>query len=255
MINPVYEYQYNFDQFEDLILMNNDEWKTYSFLDHPVPRVSEILSTVTDNSFLIDWSSKLGRKSIEIRNNALVVGTATHERIESFLLYKKGIRFGKPLETFRMAEQCDNAYNSFITWYQMMENCGFEFKVYAIEKSFSCPWYGGTTDCILGIKRDNKERIYIVDFKTSKSISINYWLQVYSYYYALMYNKYVLNDNTIPNINGLAIIRVSKDSKHRYEWKHFEFDNPNHYDFFNVLKSSFHNMIEWYYSWIQLRGF
>lgn len=254
MVNPIYNYDLEFNQFEDIALINNDNWKTYNFLGHPVPRVSEILSVTGDNSYLIDWSSRFGKKSIEIRDNALAVGSATHERIENYLLYGKGIRSGKPFENFHMAEQCENAFNSFLSWYNTITNVGFKMNVYAIEKSFSCPWYGGTTDCILGLRRKNKEQIYIVDFKTSKSISITYWLQVYAYYYALMYNKYVFNDNTIPNIDGLAILRVCKDSKYKYEWKYLNFHNQDDAKILDIISRSFYNMIEWYYSWIQMKG-
>ena len=252
MVNPIYYYDIDFSQFEDIALLNNDSWKTYTFFNRPVPRVSDILSMTSDNGYLVDWASRVGKKSIEIRDNALAVGTAVHERVERYLTTGNGTRLGKPFENFRLAEQTENAYQSFLTWYRSMKDYGFTFKVHAIEKSFSCPWYGGTTDCILELKRNQLDKIYIVDFKTSKSISITYWLQVYAYYYALMYNKYVLGDSTIPEIDGLAILRLCKDSNHKYEWRYLDFKtNQSEID---IIAKSFYNMIEWYYSWMQLKG-
>ena len=67
MVNPIYYYDIDFSQFEDIALLDNDSWKTYTFFNRPVPRVSDILSMTSDNGYLVDWASRVGKKSIEIR--------------------------------------------------------------------------------------------------------------------------------------------------------------------------------------------
>ena len=249
-MNPIYFYDFEPSYLNDIDTdcLDMYNWKTYKFEGKPVPRMSEILSVTTDNSKLIDWAGKVGYKYKQIKQNALDIGTAVHERIENYLLYNKGIRFSNDTVDYKLAVKIENAYTGFLNWYEDMKRKGIKLRIYGIEKEITCPWFGGTTDCIIGLEKDGKENVYILDFKTSKSISINYYLQTYGYYWGIMYNKYCLGKYTeIPDIDGLAILRVDKDTKGRFEFRTIEFRNPECYTDTTNLHNAFKAMINWFY--------
>ena len=75
-------------------------------------------------------------------------------------------------------------------------------EVVGLEITVVCPWYGGTIDGIFKING----LYYIVDFKTSKSISYQYLIQTAAYMW-IINNGYCPE---LPNIDGIGIIRVDK---------------------------------------------
>ena len=256
MINPIYFTYYDLNCLNDInYLGRKSSWKTYDFQGEPIPRVSDILDLTCDSSWLIKWAMN-NRKARAIKRQALSVGTVVHSRIENFL--RDGIDIQNDYTTldYESALQVDNAVRAFKNWYEYTtKNLHKKLNIYAMERLIVTPWFGGTTDCLIGITDQyGKLKNYVLDFKTSKAISPNYFLQTYSYFWGLMYEKYVIGNHMIPDFDGLAILRVSKDkSIGEYEYRTIEFEYPDSINDVLNLKQAFENMIHWYYSYLNIK--
>ena len=104
---------------------------------------------------------------------------------------------GKPLLSFVLelgaftrfvAKSVYNCFENFKLWEKRLYNLGGKIdEIIGLEVPVTCPWYGGTIDCIARING----AVYIIDFKTSKQISAEYLLQVTAY-------MWIINNNYAP---------------------------------------------------------
>ena len=232
---------------EDLIddLLNEDDyfeisknWKTYYFNGYPVPRVSEILSKIIHEEFLLQWANSLGykRKSYtKERDSSAMKGTYTHELIEQFL-HSKYVKtdFNDIPTEHRFAVY--NAYNSFISWYNMV-NENMPFRVLETEKQLVCPYFGGTLDCLAEIDG----RIYIIDFKTSNHITYKYFLQLAAYKY-MIENYY-----NIPITGGVLILWLNKKDI-QYKDYVLDMNNIEHRNIMDQNTNTFLSLVYSYYN-------
>ena len=80
----------------DNITVNpNIETKKYFYNGQPVPRVTEIISEMLHEEYLMKWANSLGYKHKNYnkeRESAANIGTETHKIIERFLKGEKIIR-------------------------------------------------------------------------------------------------------------------------------------------------------------------
>lgn len=219
-----------------------NKWDHYIFNGIGVPRVSDILSSTISKDYLKTWAAKLGKMYEYESNRILDTGSMAHEMIEDFLL--KG--YIKDSYNYPNADsiQAHKAYENFIAFWNDMKSKGYTINVLFIEKVLTCPYYGGTCDCIAEIiKPDGTKGNYILDFKTSKTIDFSYFLQTILYQDAVNYN--ILNGNTeLPHIDGVGVIRVDKD-KSKYEY--MIADNGEDFTFLNSVREAAINMVNWYY--------
>lgn len=258
MINPIsFDYSYNMPKQDNLydalvlegIINKKDKWETYIYKDSPIPRVSEILKTTIGKDYLMKWALKLGAEDYTRESNmTLYTGTIVHEMIEHFLTTgkKKEINY----RSYSVMKHTEMAYNNFISWYRDMINKGYTISPIVIEKPVTCPWYGGTIDCILSVTDPNNiTKIYLSDFKTSKSLSIDYLLQTYAYYWAIEWNRHFNYNETDLNINidGICIIRIDKE-KSNHEILVVNKEDKR----FTDIAYGFSSMVNWYYHIINL---
>ena len=205
-------------ELSDIFLLDTiDEtyrMKHFDYYDYQgigVPRVTHILDQCINKEFLIAWAAKLGKQQYFYeKNKATTIGSRTHELIEEFLTTG---RFAENI-FYKIAPSLKKnvsiAFDNFKEWMNDLANHGYFISdIIAMEKQITCPYFGGTIDCICRING----KVYIVDFKTSKKISPEYLLQVCAYMWVCN-SGYVEN---IPRIDGVGIIRVDKESKHKYE--------------------------------------
>lgn len=208
--SPVIDIGTLYDIFTDMDIDDNyreKKFTTYNFNGIPVPRVSEILKECIGKEALMFWAAKLGTKSMFFeKSKAQTIGTKTHERIEHFLLYGEDLKDN----TFNYSKYINIAYNNFKEWLKYINFKGiFIEEIIAVEVPISCPYYGGTIDCIARING----KVYIIDFKTSKQISFEYFLQTSAYMWAV--NNGFCPD--LPHIDGIGIIRIDKEFKGMFE--------------------------------------
>lgn len=237
--------------FLDALLDKQEKWSQYTHNKLNVPRVSEILDTCIGKSYLQNWAATLGEDFEKEKHKILNTGTYAHILIEDYLTYGYIRDCNKEFNKPHYPEQSTQCYYNFLTWWHNMIEQNFKIDVLEIEKTVTCPLYGGTADLIARIK-DPTGLVgnYVLDFKSSKSISIDYFYQTIMYKNAIEYNNSIesnLNSINPLQIDGVGIIRCDK-FKNSYEY--LIINQQKDPDFINSLNISVSNMITWYYNQI-----
>lgn len=189
-----------------------------------VPRVTEIISKMISEEYLLYWANSLGfkhqgyKKTVEAAAN---IGSETHDLINKFLL---GEQFNS-----------DNIpYLGFRKWWIDVTSSN-NVKIIGTEQELTCEYFGGTYDLLLEING----LLYIVDFKTSNYMSYKYFLQLSAYKYMLELKGY--------NIAGCIILKLNK-SKIEYEEYPLIFSNQQHKDFMDRCTHTFLSLTYGYYN-------
>ena len=223
-------------------------WNVYENNEINVPRVTHIIKTCTDQSGLIEWAAKVGYKKQEYyRNKATDIGTAVHELIDRYLLwyvspdsYHTEFKVDYYEYPDDQRESIFNALENFKYFCDKLKANGTPIeRVLFLEEIVTCPWFGGTVDAIITINGAN----YLVDFKTSKSISPEYLIQASAYMWAIN-NGYASH---IPHIDGIGIIRVSKQSLNTVEELFYNDFNPMHNKIIRNYQDCFLAYVNAYY--------
>lgn len=220
----------------------NKYFDYYDYKGIGVPRVTRILDQCVNKEFLIQWAAKLGKqKYFYEKNKATTIGSRTHELIEEYLTtgrFNENIFYKIPPS---LKKNVSIAFNNFKEWMNGLANNGFFISdIIAMEKVVTCPYFGGTVDCICRING----KVYLVDFKTSKKISPEYLLQVAAYTW-IINSGYVEN---LPKIDGIGIIRVDKETKGKYEDLFLNFNIPWQFDIINKFTRDFGVLLNSYYT-------
>lgn len=207
----------------------------YKYNGLSIPRVTNILSSMLHEDYLMGWANSLGwkrqsyKKTLEI---AASKGTFVHDSIENFMQNGISPDFNKVSPDVR--QEVSNAYNSFLLWWEVISQNDIEIVMQ--EQALICPYFGGTLDLLLSINGN----MYLFDFKTSNSPSYKYFIQLSIYRYML---------KTIYNIDlaGLGIIMLDKKSIHFEEIMAF---TTNEFDlsFINACQETFLSLVYAYYN-------
>lgn len=201
---------------------NSSELTYYDYKGTMVPRVSLILDKAIGNKGLVDWAGRVGyNKMVNIRESSLAIGSIVHEMIEYNLKYDqdKEVNFSDYNLSPQDMEAVDCAYTNYKLWKRNLYSTGHAInEIVAVELPVSCPWYGGTIDCIMRINNG----LYLVDFKTSKSISQNYLYQICSYAWLVNCGYTHIKEY----LTGLGILRFDKTCKGVYEEYFLSFYDP-----------------------------
>lgn len=250
--NPVYIYNYNGDRFDisnqpkiDNVNLNDlvnsltrtgKAFERYMFNGVYVPRVTSILDYCKGNiEYLNKWAAKLGDKYPTESENNLYVGSKVHNAIEKFLsshveIDTKDIR--------RCKDDILTSYNNFRIWYdKVIFNTGRPIELYVSEMPIISPYFGGTLDAILKIG----DKMFLVDFKTSKSISTEYFIQICAY-------KWIIDNYypDLPKLDGLGVLRFDKKIKNCYQCVFLEIDKD--IDYITMCQQTFGVALNMFYS-------
>lgn len=199
----------------DIELYNAFDTSPYVNNGIHVPRVTEILSKMLSEDYLMYWAQKMGRygKDIDdLRDSAADKGTIIHSFCEEFLRYRCLPDFSTVPTQYR--KQCMNAFYGFMLWIDNI-NQNYHWKPIMIEHPLVCDLYGGTCDAVLEIGGKN----YLIDFKSSNQMSFKYTLQL-SAYWDVLINKYGLD------IAGCCVLRFNKYKKDHPEEMMFNLEDP-----------------------------
>lgn len=145
-----------------------------------VPSVTQIIGLINKPQ-LVQWAYNLalkGENYREVSKEAAHIGTVVHDNIAGLLCKALG-------EPDRIVppgieeedEEARNSYNAFLKWYEDAETGK---KIPLLSESslvHEQEGYGGTLDAVFNIDGDR----YLVDFKTSKAIYDEYWIQLAAY--------------------------------------------------------------------------
>jgi len=220
--------------------IKEDEAK-YFYNGIGVPRVTEILSSMLHEEYLMQWANRIGlyrkKKYEDERDRAAFIGTNVHECIEKYLKCNNYdiMNIDELSKDKVVINSINNGAKSFILWYdEIIRNNQFE--IIAQEQSLSCQWFGGTYDMLCKING----KIYLVDFKTSNHISYKYFLQLAAYRYMIFLNLGI-------NIDGCIILQVDK-KQIAFEEYVLDFSIKDHYDFIEQCFTTFLSLIYAYYN-------
>lgn len=240
-------------RLQDIFLLDNisDEYRsknfdTYKFNGIPVPRVSNILKECISKEFLISWAARLGTQQYMIeKNKATTIGTRVHEMIENYLLTGNDLNLSYKIVP-NYIKSVNIAYNNFKLWVDNINNLGYKIeKILATEQEVTCPYYGGTIDCIMKING----AIYIIDFKTSKQISYEYIIQTCAY-------MWLINNGFFPeisHIDGVGIIRVDKEKEGKFEDLFLNEHIPYQKEIIDQYIRGFGSLLNSYYNNINMK--
>ena len=199
----------------------------YTYNGSKVPRVTQIIHKMTPNEALIRWANSLGFKHqhyTTVLNEAATYGTNTHSAIEHILKEEE-----EP-------EHANVKYSvdAFKAWWQTINKSNV-IRILGQEQTLVCEYFGGTYDLLLEINGVP----YLVDFKTSNSVSYRYYLQLAAYSYMLKLQGI--------NIGGVIILQLSKTSPSYNEYVLDLINNPNHRAYFDLCEKTFLSLVYSYY--------
>jgi len=190
-----------------------------------VPRVTEIISKMIHEDYIVSWANGLGFKHksySKTLKSAADYGTFAHTSIELFLK-------GEPITGYSI-----NPVEGFKKWWSIVNQTN-EVKIIGQEFKLVCSWFGGTYDLLLSIN----DKIYLVDFKTSNHLSYKYCLQLAAY-------NYMLKLGNIANISGIIILQLSKTEPGFNEF-FLDFSNKEDLDYFQFCEKTFLSLAYSYY--------
>lgn len=214
----------------------------YFYDGHAVPRVTEILSSMLHEDYLMTWANNIGLyqriKYSESMEKSSNIGTYSHELVEQYINKQMYDINHYNIRDFSIIKAVTNCVESFKLWYtQVFSNN--DVQVIGMEEKLSCAWFGGTYDALLSI---NGKR-YLVDFKTSNHISYKYFLQIAAY-------KYMLSLNGI-EIDGALILQLNKKKPEFNEYI-VDFSNDTHKEFIDNCTECFFSLVYAYFNRLQI---
>lgn len=175
-----------------------------------VPGTTTVIGRFKESGALIYWAYNRGKEGLELyesRDKAAELGTLVHEMVEAY------IRKDDPLVlTVNLSEEdlrkAMSAFQAFEEWFT-----GNKFVVLAQEIQLVSEKYqhGGTPDAIA---RDGKDRICLLDWKTSDGVYVDHLAQLGSY--KILWNE---NNPDMQLTGGSHLCRFAKqygDFAHHY---------------------------------------
>lgn len=208
----------------------------YLYNGNIVPRVTEILSSMLHEDYLMKWSNSIGlykhQKYEEVLENSSSIGSYTHNAIENFLT--NNIILDIETIPIQYRYKVGNAFNSFLEWWDIVSKNN-NVKVLMTETKLVCKYFGGTLDLLVEING----KIYLVDFKTSNHPSYKYFLQLSGY-------RYMLREVKGINVDGCIILMLDKTS-YSFREMFLNFDDINHLSYINQCEETFLSLVYAYY--------
>lgn len=205
----------------------------YKYNGFPIPRVTELLSLMLHEDYLMTWSNAIGlykhKKYEDTLNEAADIGGQVHGLIEEYL-QNGGLT--NNIETYR--REVSNAFKSFQSWWGVIQQ-----NVYRIiyqEYELTCPYFGGTLDMLIEINGKK----YLVDFKTSNHISYKYFLQLAAY-------RYILRTEHSIEVDGCIILQLDKKTCKFTEYV-LDFSNLEQLTYIDNCERAFLSLVYAYFN-------
>ena len=165
----------------------------------PVPSVTTVLDKTSDKTALIAWRKRVGEQEANrVSKESAGLGTKVHNAIEKYILGET-VEFGTNMVSVMAKKMSDLVINEGFTNID---------EVWGTEIGLIAPGlYAGTTDCV-GIHKGEEA---IIDFKTSKKIKKEEWIE--DYYLQCCAYAMAHNEMYDTNIKKGVILMVSRDNK------------------------------------------
>lgn len=205
--------------------------------DSNLKRVTKILDEI-NNPYIIQWANSLGFRHLSYTrelNKYAELGTKVHNEIED-ILHRVNCPF------YFTHYETPGAY-AFYTWLDNKKKQGLKLKVLDIEKSIIGKYFCGTLDCIMQIGGET----YLIDFKTSSSISYKYYMQLCAYRYLLILMGYKYH------IDKMMILQVDKYNPDKF--KEYIIDCKTDYDKIELITKAFLELVLLSYKLDEVRNY
>lgn len=221
----------DFDPTEYPVALSNE----YSIEGRYVPRVTEILSAMLHEDYLMEWSNKIGlyrhEKYKDVLSQSADIGTYVHDSVENYI--STGVKVDLDNIPYAYKDKVNNAFNSFLKWWTIITLNNYN--VLAMEEVLVCKYFGGKLDLLLEVNG----KTYLVDFKTSNYSSYKHFLQLSAY-------RYMLRETKGIELDGCMILMLDKKSYNFTELL-LDFSNPDHLMYINQCEETFLSLVYAYY--------
>jgi hypothetical protein len=198
-----------------------------------IPGTNDIVRLWGNKRALMRWHNLQGLKGIDTEedNSAIDIGSVVHSAIERYmrgaqkpeLVYLFQERL--PETTHRQAAYA--SFKAFLEWYEQCEVNPIEQETSLVSEVHQ---YGGTPDLIANVKN----RIAIVDFKTSKDAMVYPEAKVAIRAHANLWNEH---NPAKFRVQAYHLIGLSKEGA---GFKHYEFENlDSQWDLFVTLLNAY----------------
>lgn len=211
--------------------------------------VTTILKLISINDDLLKWANAMGfkRRNIkDIQEETANFGTLTHSNLRSIIDPN-----APPPETFKDPRK---EYEYFILKRKFLEYfSNIKYRTVDTEVTLISPTlgYAGTLDWLAYLEFDSKEKLFLLDFKTSKSIKTSMFLQLGGYYKLLKETGVCVEGAgiVITNERECSLHPISKEKLEEYGdafisllsfyklWEKFNDFKPE-YDIIRILKKT-----------------
>lgn len=203
-----------------------------------VPRVTEILSAMLHEDYLMQWSNAIGlykrQKYQDVLDEAAYIGTYVHKAIENFLSQEDTNLNNHVCDNVLLFDKVNLAFNSFLEWWEIIKKN--EYEILMQEETLICKYFGGTLDMLIKING----KVYLVDFKTSNHSSYKHFLQLSAY-------RYMLKEVKDIEIDGCIILMLDKKQAKFTEYV-LDFSVVEHINFINKCEECFLSLVYAYYN-------
>ena len=235
-------------ELNNLLNINNYptiEGDRYLYEGRPVPRVTEVLSSMLHEDYLMKWSNSIGlykHQNYEtVLNKSADIGSYTHEAIENYI--SKGMDLNIESIPYQLRTQVINTFNSFLQWWEII-TYNHTVKILMQETKLICKYFGGTLDLLVEID----SMIYLVDFKTSNHPSYKYYMQLSAYRYMLRILHGI-------ELDGCIILMLSK-TEYCFNEMMLNLHNQEHLNYMNYCEEAFMSLVYAYYNRLRVeQGF
>lgn len=207
------------------------EGERYQYQGYNLPRVTEILSSMLHEDFLMIWANNIGlykrKKYKDELEQAATKGSYVHDAIEEYIQNNKELDLDTVMAGYRT--EVSYAYGSFKAWWEIISRQNI--RIILQEYKLICPWFGGTLDLLIEINGC----VYLLDFKTSNHPSYKYFLQLAAY-------RYILREFYGIEIYGCGVIKLNKKA---IEFEEFIIDksNPEYEEFMDLCERTFLSLV------------
>ena len=204
----------------------------YEYDGKRVPRVTEVISAMLHEDFLMKWANNLGFKHISytaFMRESADKGTYSHLAIERYL--KQGyLDLDSMIEipNDRIKQTVCSVMTGFYKWWNLIHNNYKKIEVIYLEETLIHKYFAGTCDCLLKVDDD----YWLIDFKTSNHMNYNYALQLAAY-------KYLLKELKNIEISRALILRLDKSNYTYYTYEYDLKNNISHIKFFDDCLQTF----------------
>lgn len=211
---------------------------SYKYNNHVVPRVTEILSKCIHSDSLMYWANSLGFKHNSYKKTMEMYagwGTDCHNHIDKFIESDFKER-GTPDSI-----QAMNAFDSYLFWFDDISQTNNVY-VKMHEQPITCRYFGGTLDGLYEING----KLYLIDYKTSNTITFKYCLQLAAY-------RYILRTEYGIEVDGVLILQLSKNEISYKEW-FLNFNIAEHLQYIQECEHAFLSIVYAYYNILKVEN-